>query len=96
MIAIRGIDSTDSLASTAATATATGLDAVLLEVGIIGMARPRVEVGLGIVVRALIFVLDKETNGCAQGDAMFDTRLDVDEILLVSLYNMDVSPDHRR
>jgi hypothetical protein len=82
---------TNGLSGTAATATTAGLDAVLLEVSIIGMARTRVEVSLRVVMGPVILVLYEETNGCAEGDTMLDARLDMDGVLLISLKDTTVS-----
>jgi hypothetical protein len=47
--------------------------------------RPRVEVGLGVVVRALVLVADQEADRCAERDAVLDTRLNRDLVELVAL-----------
>jgi len=47
--------------------------------------RPWVEVGFGIVVRALVLVLDKQADWSSKGDSMLDTRLKLDEIFFVTL-----------
>lgn len=49
------------------------------------MRRPRVEVGLGVVVRALVLVADEEADRCAERDAVLDARLDRDLVVLVAL-----------
>lgn len=49
------------------------------------MTRARVVVRLGVVVRALVLVLDEEADGSAERDASLDTRLDLDGIRLVAL-----------
>jgi hypothetical protein len=49
------------------------------------VARARVEVRLGVVLRALVLVLDEETNRRAKGYAVLDAGLEVDEVLLVAL-----------
>ncbi len=40
---------------------------------------------LRVVPRALILVLHKQTDRCSKRDAMLNTRLQVDEVLLVTL-----------
>jgi hypothetical protein len=49
------------------------------------MARARVEIGLGIVVRSLVLVLDEQTDRRAECYAMLDTRLELYEIFFVAL-----------
>lgn len=49
------------------------------------MTRTRVKVGLCVVVRSLIFVVDEETDGCSKGDSVLGTGLNVDEIVFISL-----------
>lgn len=36
-------------------------------------------------MRPLVFVANEQADGRAQGDAMFDTRLEVDLVLLITL-----------
>lgn len=55
------------------------------------MTRPRVEIRLGVIVRTLVLVLDKKTDGRAQGHTMLNTRLEVDKIFFVPLHDADVS-----
>jgi hypothetical protein len=78
-------DAADGLAGGGAAAAGGGLDAVLLEVGVVRVRGARVEVRLGVVVRALVLVVDEEADGRAEGDAVLDAGLDVDEILFVTL-----------
>lgn len=49
------------------------------------MTGSRVQVRLGIVMRSLILVVDEETDGRSERDAILGSRLDVDEVVLVSL-----------
>lgn len=79
------MECTDGLASTAATTAAARFDTVLFEVSVVCVTRARIEVCFGVVFGALILVSDEESNRCPKGNTMLDSRLDVDEILLVSL-----------
>lgn len=76
---------TDRLTSTAPATPAASLDTVFLQVSVIGVTWPRVEVGLGVVMRALILVLYKKADGCSKGDAVLDPGLQMNEIFLVAL-----------
>lgn len=49
------------------------------------MGGTRVEVSLGVVVRALVFVEDEEGEGGAEGDAVFGAGLDLDLVGFVAL-----------
>lgn len=49
------------------------------------MARAGVEVSLGVVVRALVFVLDSEADGGAERHTELGARLDADGVRFVSL-----------
>jgi hypothetical protein len=49
------------------------------------MRGTRVEVGLGVVVGSVVFVVDKETDWCTEGNTVFSSRLDVNSIVLGSL-----------
>jgi hypothetical protein len=49
------------------------------------MRGTRVQVGLGVVVWPLVFVLDVEPDGGAKGDALLDAGLDLDQVGFVSL-----------
>lgn len=51
------------------------------------MTRAGVEVGLGVVVRALVLVEHNQPNRRAERDAVLDTRLDPHEVVLVPLRN---------
>ena len=46
------------------------------------MRRAGVEVGLGVIMRALVLVLDEETNRCAEGDTVLGTGLDLNSVEL--------------
>ena len=50
------------------------------------MARPGVEVGLRVVLRPLVFVANEEPDGRPEGNAVLNPRLQLDEVLLVSLH----------
>lgn len=71
-------DTTDGLTRAAASAAATGLDAVLLEVRVVGVTGARIQVRFGVIVRALVLVLDEEGDGRAERNAMFNARLKLD------------------
>ena len=80
-----GGDAADGLAGGAAAAAAAGLDAVLFEVGPVGVAGARIEIGLRVVPGALVFILDKKTNRSAESDAVLDARLKLNKIFLIAL-----------
>jgi hypothetical protein len=54
---VRFRSDTDSFTCTASTSPTAGLDAVFLQVSIVGVTWPRVEISLGIVVGPLILIL---------------------------------------
>ena len=81
----RKIGLTDGLASTAAATSTTCLDTVFFEVSVICVARARVEVCLRVVFWTLILVSDEEPDGRSESNSMFDSGLDLDQILFVSL-----------
>ena len=66
-----GDERTDCFTSTASPTAAACFDAILLKVGIVGVARAWVQICFGIIVRALILILDKQADGSAEGDAVF-------------------------
>ena len=66
-----GDEHTDCFTGATSPTTAACFDAVLLKVGIVSVARAWVQICFGIVVRALILILDKQTDGSAEGDAVF-------------------------
>ena len=66
-----GDERTDCFAGATSPTTAACFDTVLLKIGIIGVARAWVQICFGIVVRALILILDKQTNGSTEGDTVF-------------------------
>ena len=45
-----------------------------------------VDIYLGIIPGALIFVLDEEANGCAKRDTVLKTGLELNEVLFITLY----------
>jgi hypothetical protein len=49
------------------------------------VAWARVEIGLGVIVRSLILILDEETDRCSKGDTLFSARLQLYKVLLVPL-----------
>ena len=49
------------------------------------MRGARVEIGLRVIVGALVFILDEQRDGCSEGYAMLQTRLEVDKIFFGSL-----------
>jgi len=77
---------TDGLTGTAAATTTAGLDAVLLEVGEVGMAGTRVQVHCAatVVLGPLILIADHDSNWSAQCNAELCARLDLDAILLIA------------
>jgi hypothetical protein len=64
---------TNSLASTASATSTAGLDAVLLQVGPIGVTGAGVQVhgAVAVVLGPLVLVHDAHANGRAQGDSKF-------------------------
>lgn len=78
-------DTTDSLAGTATSSSTARLDTILFKVGPVGVAGARIEIGLRVVPRALVFVLDKKTNRGAESDAVLDARLKLNKIFLITL-----------
>ena len=40
---------------------------------------------LRVIVGTLVFILDEQCDWCSEGYAMFQTRLEVDEVLFGSL-----------
>jgi hypothetical protein len=73
-------DTADGLPGGGASAARGSLDAILLKVGVVGMRGTGVQVGLGVVVWPLVFVLDVEPDGGAKGDALLDAGLDLDQV----------------
>jgi len=49
------------------------------------MTRSRVEVGLCVIFRSLVFILDEQAYRGPKGDPMFNSRLYLYQILFVSL-----------
>jgi hypothetical protein len=76
---------TDGFTGTAATTTAAGLDTVLLEVGEVGMARAGEEIHCAatVVLGSLILIANHHANWCAQGNAKFCARLDLNSVFLI-------------
>lgn len=76
---------TNSFARATAPPSAACFDAIFLQVGVIGVTRPRVKIGLGVIVRALVLVLDKQTDRRAQCHPALRPRLEMHEILFIPL-----------
>ena len=66
-----GDEHTDCFTGTTSPTTAACFDTVLLKIGIVGVARAWVQICLGVVVGALILILDKKADGSAEGGTMF-------------------------
>ena len=49
------------------------------------MTGSRVEIGLCVIFRPLVFILDEQSYGGPKGDCMFNSRLYLDQVLFVSL-----------
>ena len=49
------------------------------------MTGSRVEVGLCVIFRPLIFILDEQTYWGPKGDSVFNSRLYLHQVLFVSL-----------
>ena len=41
---------------------------------------------LGVIPGALVFVLDEKAYGCTERDAVLDTGLKLDKVLLITLF----------
>lgn len=78
-------DTTNGLSGGSAAASARRLEAVLGEIGVIGVRRTGEEISLGVVVRSLVLVVNEESDRRAESDTMLGTRLDVDRVELGSL-----------
>ena len=76
---------TNSLACAASASAATGLDGIFFKISIIGMTRPGVKIGFGVVVRTLILISYAQGDGCAKGHTHLKARLDLDEIFFITL-----------
>lgn len=79
-------DAADGLAGAAAPPARRGLDAVLFEVGPVGVrgAREAVHGGVAVVARALVLVEDEHADGGAERDAGLGARLDLHAVLFVA------------
>lgn len=79
-------DAADRLAGAAPAAAGRGLDAVLFEVGPVGVRRAGVQVhgGVAIVLGALVLVEDEHADGRAQGDAAFGSGLNLNTVFFVA------------
>jgi len=78
---------TDCLAGRTSSASTARLQPVLFQVGIVGVRGAWVEIRLRVVVGTLVFVLDEQRDGCSEGNAMLQARLEVHEVLFRSLDN---------
>ena len=76
---------TDCLAGRAPSTAAARLQPVLFQVGEVGVGWTWVEIRLGIIVGTLVFVLDEQPNGCSEGHAKLQARLELNEVLFRSL-----------
>ena len=76
---------TNCLAGGAPSTSTARLQPVLFQVGVVGVGWTRVEIRLRVVVGTLVFVLDEQSNGCSEGHAMLQARLELDEVLFRSL-----------
>ena len=85
IILLQGDERTDCFTGTTSSTAAACFDAVLLKVGIVGVARTWVHICLGIVVRALILILDKQTDGGAESETVFCARLEMNKVFLITL-----------
>jgi len=76
---------TDSFSSTATASSTAGLDTVFLQVRVIGVTRPGIEICFGVVLGSLIFVFHKECNGRSERHAVFEAGLKVNQVFFVTL-----------
>ena len=81
----QGDERTDGFTGTASPTTAARFDTVLLKVGIVGVARAWVQICLGVVVRALILILYKQSDGGAESDTKFCSGLEMNKVFFVTL-----------
>lgn len=81
-----GGDAADGLAGAAPAAARGGLDAVLFEVGPVGVGGAGVHVhgGVAVVLGALVLVEDEHADGGAEGEAGLGAGLDLYAVLLVA------------
>lgn len=77
-----GGDPSNRLPRRGPSSTTGRLDAVLGEVGEIGVTRPREEIRLGIIMRPLILVLNDQADRRPERHAMFRPRLNRHGIVL--------------
>jgi hypothetical protein len=80
------MEQTNSLASTASATSTAGLDAVLFQVGPVGVTGAGVQVhgAVAVVLGSLVLVHDAHANGRAQGDAKLGARLDLDLVFFIA------------
>ena len=76
---------TDGFAGARTATTTAGLDAILLEVSEVSVARPREEIRFSVIVRSLILVLNEQCNRGTKSHAVLQAGLELNKILLVSL-----------
>ena len=81
-----GGDAADGFAGGAAAAAGGGFDAVLFEVGEVGVRGARVPVhgGVAVVFGALVLVAHDHGDGRAEGEAEFGAGLDLDAVFFVA------------
>lgn len=77
---------TNCFPRTTSTSTAAGFDAVFLLVGVVGMARPREHIhgASTVIFWPLVFILDHQTDWCAQGDAKLGAGLDLHSVFFIA------------
>ena len=76
---------TDCLAGRTPSTSATRLQSVFFQVREVGVRGTRVEICLRVIVGTLVFILDKQRDGCSEGYAVLQPGLEVDEVLFRSL-----------
>ena len=75
----------DRLSCRGSTTPGRRFDAVLDEVGVVGVRGSWVQIRLGVVVWSLIFVVDEETDWRAKRHSVLGSTLDVDLVVFRSL-----------
>ena len=76
---------TDCLASRTPSTSTARLQSVFFEIRVVSMGGTRVKIRLRVIVGTLVFILDEQGNGCPEGHAVLQARLEVDEVLFGSL-----------
>lgn len=77
---------TNRLTGTTATTTAAGLDAVLLQIGQVGVTGAGVQVhgAVAVVLGSLVFVAHHHANRSSQGNSKLRSGLDFNAVLLIT------------